>query len=471
MEYYDDFIKSIDFFGKSPELYIKGKPKQITIVGRIFTLIFILLYIVILGYKLFRMTKRFDITFFDYISTDKIPSFKINNENFYIIFSLFNESEEPFIDETIYYPKAYYNDLEMEEIKLEKCDINKIGSKYKNYFSDFNLDNYYCLSDVNYILRSYENSINIQLFPCKNSTENNNHCQPKEIIDKHIDGRNFIIWFEDIMITSFSYSTPIKQRINRLYSTVFKVFGQILYVEMEIVNIETSTNIIGFDFLTNPKLEEFIRYDSLEIIPQPGYDLNDENNNYSICDVQFQLNDKILTEKKQYLQLLDILGEVGGLMEFTFSFFNFICNFIGNSIYEKSIANNLFSFDIKNKIIFLKQNKRANSQNFEEQIKNESYLGKSSNIYLSKNNKRKNLFFNENINNVNSKNSENFSIKKINTLYDNNKQEKINENEENAPSNIYNKGLTIFNSSKSKENKFNNIKLDVHKNLMIDIPK
>ena len=34
-----DFLKGIDFFGKLPELYIKGKPKQPTIIGRAFTVI------------------------------------------------------------------------------------------------------------------------------------------------------------------------------------------------------------------------------------------------------------------------------------------------------------------------------------------------------------------------------------------------------------------------------------------------
>ena len=30
-----EFIKELDFFGKEPELYIKGKPKQFTLLGRI----------------------------------------------------------------------------------------------------------------------------------------------------------------------------------------------------------------------------------------------------------------------------------------------------------------------------------------------------------------------------------------------------------------------------------------------------
>ena len=468
---YLDTIRSIDFFGKSPELYIKGKPKQITIVGRIFTLIFIFLYAMILVYKFFRMISRIDITFYDsYITTDNTPSFKINNENFYLLFSLFDENGEPFINETIYYPTAYFFDGEKEEIKLEKCNINKIGSEYKKYFSDFELNNFYCLNDVNYILYPYGNSIHIQLFPCKNNTENNNHCQSKEIIDKQINGKDFIISFKDILVTPFNYSYPIKERINSLYTTVFKNYGQFMYTEMEIVNIETSTNIIGFDFLTSPKVEEFIKYDSLEIIPQPGYDLDEEENDYAICEIEFQLNDKILTEKKQYIQLLDILGEVGGLMEFTFSLFNFICNFLGDSIYEKSLIKNLFSYDIKNKIIFLKPKQKITTQNVEEQIKDESELRKSPNIYINKTNRKKNMSINEDVKNINSRNSVNFLIKKNNILKYYDKEEKINENNLNNLNKINdnNKSVTIYNYSNTKRENLNNITVSSCKNITID---
>ena len=476
MEFFK-IIKEIEFFGKLPEFYINGKTKQDTIIGRIFTYIFIFLYIVIIGYKLYRMTQRVDITFYDsYSNTEVTPSIQITNENFYIVFAILDENNQPFINETIYYPKAYFFDGEKEEIKLEKCNKNKIGSNYRNFFSDYELNNHYCLNNVNYIFKAYENSINIQLFPCKNSTENNNHCQSKEEIDRQINGRDFEILFEDILITPFNYSTPIKERKNLLYTTLYKNFGQYLYTEMEIVNIETSTNIIGFDFLTKPKVEEFIKYDSLEIIPQPGYDLNVEENNNTICDIRFQLNDKILTEKKQYIQLIDILGEVGGVMEFIFSFFNLIHNFIGNLFYEKLIVNNLFSFDIRRKVIILKQGKNNEFKRTEEVNSDKNILQKqmTSTIGLKNNNyyKGRNMILDENNKFISDKNSVNYLIAKKNTLETNgNKDEKDIEKSKNIlnkiikiKSNKYSH-IPIFNENKS--NKFN-ANFDSNKNFILD---
>ena len=366
-------LKEIDFFGKSPEFYINGKPKKISYIGRIFTFIFIIIYIIIFVYKLYRMFKRVDITFYDsYSYANKIPSIQITNENFYLIFTLSDGDYQPFIDETIYHPIAYFIDEEIEEIQLERCNLEKIGSKYRSFFNGYQLDNYYCLKNVNYTFKSYSNSIKIKLFPCKNNTENNNHCKPKEIIDEYLNGRDFTVYFEDILITPLKYNSPVKESINQVFTTIYKTFGQYVYLEMELVNIETLTNIIGFEFLSNPKFEEFIKYYSIQFIPQPGYDLNDESNDYPVCEIEFQLNDKILYEKREYIKFIDILGEVGGFMEIIYSFFGFICNFIVTYLYEITIVNNLFKFDIHKKKIILKIQKQKNSKINVYNIENEN---------------------------------------------------------------------------------------------------
>ena len=234
-----------------------------------------------------------------------------------------------------------------------------------------------------FTLLAYINSIKLQLFPCKNGTENNYNCKPKEIFDEYLNGKNLEIDFEDILITPFNYDSPVKERINLIYTTIFKTFGQYLFTEMHLVNIETSTNIFGFNFLTNPKVDHFIKYDSLEIIPQPGYNLDDVTNNYPIVEIEFQLNDKIMLEKRQYIQLIDVLGEVGGLMEIIFSFFGVICSFVTDILYKKSIANNLFSFDLRKKIISIKKGKDLIFKINHKKNKEEKHLGS---IIASQNN-------------------------------------------------------------------------------------
>ena len=465
-----NFIKEIDFYGKQPEFYFKGKPQTVTWIGRIFTIIYIIIYIIFFVYKLYRMSQRVDITFYDtYSYREEIPSINITNENFYIMFSIFNGfTGEPFIDETIYYPVAYFKDEEVEEIEIEACNFDKIGSKYREFFEESELDKYYCLNKVNHTLRAYMNSFLIRIFPCKNTTENNNHCKPKEIIDSYLNGNNFVIKIEDILITPNNFDFPIKERINELFTTLFKIFGQYLYVEMQLVNIETNKNIIGLDFLTKENNEEFIKYDTLEIIPQPGYDLNDENNDYPACEIEFQLKDKILTEKRSYTQLFDVLGEVGGFMEIVSSFFGLICSFVVDILYEKSITNNLFSFDLTKKKISIKNIGNKMSIDDNNKIKTNGNIAQSNQLAspFDKSIRKKKILYYTN-KEFNDKNNDNslFNKNKISNTMETNsiKIENEIENLENQSSRNNLKTCSM------KESNMNiNLKINMKKNLIIE---
>ena len=89
----------IDLFGKEPNLYFKGKSQKNTIIGLIFTIIHILLFVSYLIYKLIRMFKRKDVVYYDSYAYDKeIPSINLTKENFNGAFNVGG-----LIDETIYY--------------------------------------------------------------------------------------------------------------------------------------------------------------------------------------------------------------------------------------------------------------------------------------------------------------------------------------------------------------------------------
>ena len=79
---------------------------------------------------------------------------------------------------------------------------------------------------------------------------------------------------------------------------------------------------------------------------------------------------KVLTEKRQYTQLIDILGDVGGLMEILYSFLNIITSFVTEILYDKSLVNNLFSFDLNNKfVVFNTLKKKAQDPKEDKSIK------------------------------------------------------------------------------------------------------
>ena len=100
---------------------------------------------------------------------------------------------------------------------------------------------------------SYDNysMLFIQLFPCKNTTKNNNHCQSRELIDKYLNGTYFTMEFEDIELTPQDYTTPARSRNQDIYFTVGKKLFKEVHIFYQIVNVETDKDIFGLE------LEEF----------------------------------------------------------------------------------------------------------------------------------------------------------------------------------------------------------------------
>ena len=107
------------------------------------------------------MLQKKDVTFYDRFTYVKEPSkIKITNENFYGGFALENpETYDSFIDERIYYPKAYFKRAEKKgkkfnwdivELEQEPCRLEKFGSIYKEHYKIKDLNNLYCIKNMDF---------------------------------------------------------------------------------------------------------------------------------------------------------------------------------------------------------------------------------------------------------------------------------------------------------------------------------
>ena len=77
----------------------------------------------------------------------------------------------------------------------------------------------------------------------------------------------------------------------------------------------------------------------------------------SFCDFTIKLSENIRVERRTYTKLITILGDVGGLMEVLFTLFRIICSLSVDILYDVSLVNNLFDFDLDKKITILKEKK------------------------------------------------------------------------------------------------------------------
>jgi len=251
-------------FGKEPELYYKGCSKKTSWMGRIFSILFVLAYFAFFVYKLVRMLQKKDVTFYDQFTYAPEPSqVKITNENFYGGFGIQNpETYDTFIDESIYFPKAYFktavkkgNDFiyDLLELELEPCKLEKFGTIYQEKFKSKSLNNLYCIKNMEFILEghfSYDrySFLYFQFFPCINITEKQN-CKPLEIIDQYLKNTFVQFQFQDIELNSKNYSYPIRPRNEDIYTTVGKKLFQEIHAFFQVVKIETDLNFIGFDVI------------------------------------------------------------------------------------------------------------------------------------------------------------------------------------------------------------------------------
>ena len=372
-----DFIKGIDMFGKMPEFYFKGKTKKTTWIGRIFTIIFMGLYLAFFIYKLVQMLKRVDVTFYDtFAFTGETPSIKLSSDNFYGGFGIMNPyTEDTFVDESYYYAKATFWSgkkvngkwqWEGKDIPLEKCKLEKFGEKYRDMFKDKNLDNLYCLSNVDVTLEGYATSeaysyFDVQLFPCVNKTG----CVPQEILQQLLTKNTFQFKMQDIEMTPQDFKNPAQPREKDISGPIYLELFQQIYAYLQITMVETDEDIVGFG-LSNVKTEKFLKYDESWIISAPADPKILIEEGKPLCQITVQLSEKVLTQKRKYMTLIEVLGDVGGLMEVLLSFFNIICSFSTDILYEKSIVNNLFEFDINKKVVLLKAEKDVENIYFKD---------------------------------------------------------------------------------------------------------
>ena len=84
------------------------------------------------------------------------------------------------------------------------------------------------------------------------------------------------------------------------------------------------------------------------------------------------MTEKIKTIQRTYTQLIDVLGDVGGLMEVMESVLGVICLFVADILYDKTMVNNLFSFNVDDYIVKIKTKTKENDSI--NKIKNEENI-------------------------------------------------------------------------------------------------
>jgi hypothetical protein len=162
---------------------------------------------------------------------------------------------------------------------------------------------------------------------------------------------------QDIELTPQVFDEPTILRGKELSSPAWKNLYQNINSYFKIVSIETDNDVLGFEALSDIKIKKYLKYDSAIILSH----INEETEykyGQPLCDVTIQLAEQILTIKRTYTKLVEVLGDVGGLMEVFLAFFKLINELITGLLYKKTLVNHLFKFDLEKKIVIIKEQKK-----------------------------------------------------------------------------------------------------------------
>ena len=289
-----------------------------------------------------------------------------------------HKTSSRFIDETIYYPKVLYISRDKingkflttinRELPYERCKEENFGDNYKKFFYEGELNTSYCLKNFNLTLAGgykYDkfSYIRLKIFPCVNTTENNNHCKPKEIINQYLSSTYISLIIKDIGLNPTNFTSPILPTKQNLFTTIDKKFFREFILYFGVTEIQTDKGFFN-EILDKQK---FLRYRS----DQQTITLRDESElekGNEIGIIQIRLDDYITVQKRTYMKLPEVFSKIGGYMQIISTIFSIISIVINKIGPEIKILNGIFNFNIKKNKIMMKINslKDFNLINFQK---------------------------------------------------------------------------------------------------------
>ena len=483
--YFDIYSKRITFF-------FNNREKISSYFGLFLTLTYIIVSLILFVFYFVSTIRRTEIKVYDSTEyAENTPSLEVDTSLIYFAFGVEDyKSSSRFIDETIYYPKVLYISRDKingkfvtkinRELPYERCKEEKFGQNYKNFFYEGELNSSYCLQNFNLTLAGgfkYDklSYIRLKIFPCVNTTENNNHCKPKEIINQYLSGAALSLIIKDVGLNPSNFSNPFLPTIQDLYTTIDKKYFRDFILYFGVTEIQSDKGFF-YEILQKDKILRFRK-------SQQTFYLRDEKeyeNGKEICVIQIRLDDNIAIQKRTYMKLPEVFSKIGGYMQLIstiFSILSIIVNRIGPEI---KILNGIFNFNIKkNKMIMKIHSLRDfnlitfsnNSNIFSSKL--EKKKGKKNNNIkeykeLNTKSKKEDLTDDKNesmlpITIVNNKYDANSQIKK----YNKNKDEKLKESLvlNKANKNFKKRSLTMYDESFEKECEKREIKASINFNL------
>ena len=450
-----------DMYSKRAGFFFNNSEKIGSLFGLSLSFIYIIISIVMLINILITTIQRKEVKVYDTsINAQEMPQINIDSNNLYFAFGM----EDPksllrYIDETIYYPKILFIDrlkingkfetISKKTLQYERCIKENFGQNYQHFFTSGELNNSYCLKDFNYNLTfaggyKYDRMsyIRILVYPCKNTTDNKNHCKSREIIDNYLTNGYFSVLIKDFGLNPSNFSFPVLPSLQDIYTTTDRRILRNFYIKFGLTEIHTDINLINEKIEKAKYLQYRNNFQTFQFREEKDY-----LNGKEFCITHLELEDSIIIQKRTYTKLSEVFSKIGGYMQLMNTAFSLLVLLISKFNTEMKLINSIFHFNIQEKKMGLK------FKSLDHESVN--HLTSNKNLIFSSRNSIKNIEFNNNLNINKSKNQLNIMDNSsnmssvLNASYNNNKNAI---NIVNAP--LSKGGMTPKNRSNIKNNGF-----------------
>ena len=356
-----------DIYSKRASFFYNNQEKIGSYFGLFLTLIYIIISLTLFIYNLIITIQRKEFKIYETtLYNNEIPSIKIDSNNLYFAFGIENpDTLNRFVDETIYYPEILYIDKIKENgefiaktinLDYEICKIKNFGLNYPNLFLENELNNSYCLKDFNYSLTlngGFKNEkmsyIRIKIYPCKNTTENNNHCKPKEIIDNYLSSTYLSILIRDLGLNPANYSFPFAPILIDLFTTIDKGLYRNFIINFGLSEIQTDNGLFNERISKKTYLHYKDYSQSFSFMKESDYLEGKE-----IGIIEIRLDDIKFIQKRTYTKISEIFSRIGGYMQLIHTSFSLLSLLINKFNSELKIINSIFNFSLQKRSMALK---------------------------------------------------------------------------------------------------------------------
>ena len=439
-------IMDFDIYAKRVGFFLENKEKLGTKLGFCLTILYVSISFGLFIFYTTIALKRTEIKVYDSTIYLKDSSdLNINPELFYFAFGVENPlTNTRFIDETIYTVKVKLYErvkdgsslktIEEKILDVERCKQEKFGELYQKLFVSGELNDSYCINDINLTLSSdYQQSklsyLNIEVYSCVNTSNNNNHCKPREEIDSYLSGTFISFIAKDIGLDPSNYTYPIVPMVQNLRTTIDKNFFRDYALYFGLTEIQTDKGLF-YESIYKERYMNFIKS------TQSFYNRDEQYyyNGDSMCDVQFKFGDDIHVQKRTFMKMTEVFAIIGGYMQLFSTLFTFTTLLSNQLGYEIKLVNSLFNFYPTKRQISLKHELKGKVIDFHDNIigkdfsevdaskdkKEDKFFKSSNNINIKKN--KNNMSDENNNNNIKITLSHNnlfklFSLNNNNNLY------------------------------------------------------